>query len=347
MNISQAPRFIQWKAGVEFRLFEFQLTQSQANTGPSQETKVQAQPTAQRQPWTVPAYTEPMWPDINKQLQDRLGILPTNSLMEQGNKETTELVPGSIATSKNAPPNMILPYQENNGPKQHTEVEAFMRTRPGGPVQTAKAEMKTNERRVSTFLQKKSIASTQGQDALVALGNMVATKEGRNKESAFTTPSKKRKGGKGMKQHTQVKKKQVSNAEKTINTVSPEVDRNKTKPECKFGCRHGGLVELLQMVPSNTKHSLEPGNYFDDKSCLDCEQPIVELFQQSKRKALFYYCPEDWNAAELEDNNTQLAAKSCDCILCITCYFQRETKKTEQIGTTRRSSGRERKQTTA
>ena len=106
-------------------------------------------------------------------------------------------------------------------------------------------------------------------------------------------------------------------------------------------------MELLQMQPRNTRYSLEPGNYFDQKLCLDCKKPIHDLFQQSKKKAMFYYCPDDWNAAKLEDTDTNLAAQPCDCILCLTCYFGRETKKSEQVGTNQRSSGRDRKQTTA
>jgi hypothetical protein len=109
---------------------------------------------------------------------------------------------------------------------------------------------------------------------------------------------------------------------------------------CKYGCTHGGLVEMLQMPIYATKHCLQKGNYLHKKKCFDCKQSIEAIFEKSKNKAVFYYCQADYNVAELDDDNKAEAQEPCACILCLTCYFKRETTKNATTGKTTRSSGR-------
>jgi hypothetical protein len=102
---------------------------------------------------------------------------------------------------------------------------------------------------------------------------------------------------------------------------------------CRYGCCHGSLLDLVQMASRNTKHALKTGNFFYGKTCADCTMPIAELFATSKNKALFYYCTVDFNVAELDNDATvSCAPKPCDCILCITCYFARDTRKQASNG---------------
>jgi hypothetical protein len=98
------------------------------------------------------------------------------------------------------------------------------------------------------------------------------------------------------------------------------------------------------MMPYDTKFCLGKGNYFDDKNCIDCHKAITALFHVSNNKAIFYYCPIDYNIDNLQEDNAAVAAAACACILCIDCYFGREEKKTAASGKATRSSGRGRGQ---
>jgi hypothetical protein len=50
----------------------------------------------------------------------------------------------------------------------------------------------------------------------------------------------------------------------TLGTKQLPASANQTSavPKCDYGCMHGGLVVLIQMVTSNTKYCLEVGNFF-------------------------------------------------------------------------------------
>jgi hypothetical protein len=96
---------------------------------------------------------------------------------------------------------------------------------------------------------------------------------------------------------------------------------------CIYGCQHGGLLELVQMIPKHTKYHLESGNYFHNKHCRDCSESIGDLFVKSKNKGIFYYCHTDNKVADLCDDDLEQEATACACILCLTCYYKREATK--------------------
>ena len=96
------------------------------------------------------------------------------------------------------------------------------------------------------------------------------------------------------------------------------------------------------MMPYDTKFCLEKGNYFYGKQCADCRADIGEVFCKSKNKALLYYCPVDYNVLELCDDNQAKEAAPCECIVCQTCYYGRETEKNLAAGKSTWSLGRKR-----
>jgi hypothetical protein len=62
---------------------------------------------------------------------------------------------------------------------------------------------------------------------------------------------------------------------------------NKTKTPvagCKYGCKHSGLLELVQIVHKRTKHSLKEGECLHKKECKDCKKSVREMFERSKGK---------------------------------------------------------------
>jgi hypothetical protein len=119
---------------------------------------------------------------------------------------------------------------------------------------------------------------------------------------------------------------------------------NKTKAPvvgCKYGCKHGGLLALVQMIPEWAKHHLEKGKYFHDKQCKDCKESIGDLFRKSKGKGIFYYCHVDNKVANLRFDDREQETTACACILlCLPCYYKRDEMKKLASGKSTRSSGR-------
>jgi hypothetical protein len=223
---------------------------------------------------------------------------------------------------------------------QDTAVEkatAFMQTKPGGPLQVMDRDMNKVERRVGTTLEKKGVTSVEGMEALQHVSTSTAARNKKRKSVSTanvkqkkTTPPKKTGGGR-PKQKKAVKPTE-ERASKQV--VAPVV------ATCKYGCSHGGLRDLIQMTTSDTKHYLTPGRYMHQKCCTDCNTLIGTLFTQSNSRALFYYCQVDYREAELDDDNKEKAAVACSCVLCITCYFKRDTIKAQATGTNKRTSSR-------
>jgi hypothetical protein len=272
--------------------------------------------------------------DIDMPLNDD-PILVTPSVPRVDNPRTqTSLWPEVSPTTYNTP-------QPNQ-----TEAAAFIRARPGGPVQADAQNMLSVERRVSSQVQKKATASKEGHDALLTLGLSMA-KQNKVSTPETSIPVKKRKprnmpskvSPRRTKVNTNKRRKAVVNTKKDRATVTLGVEK---VVSCNYGCVHGGLVAMQQMQPYDTRHYLGEGRYLNTKHCLDCTIPISTLFEQSKRKAVVYYCQVDYNVEELTDDNTDKADNPCACILCVKCYFHREMKKngTTVRGKTRRSSNR-------
>jgi hypothetical protein len=210
----------------------------------------------------------------------------------------------------------------------------FMTTRPGGPIQEQNRNMKAKERQVLAHVQTKSTSSTTGRKALVEL-TATMTRNSTDNTKVVSGATKRK-----APHSTKPKQTKQRNEVKTSGNDKAQGDIREKRPTCMYGCQHVGWVELLQMTPNNTKYSLGKGNFFYGKQCTDCKIPIASLFEASKNKALFYYCPVDYNLSELDDENNEFAAKSCACILCIPCYFERDTNQT--AATTTRKSGRAR-----
>ena len=244
------------------------------------------------------------------------------------------------------------------GIKELDKAAAFMSTKPGGAEQTGQRDMQITERRVSSQLQKKSTTSATGKVALVSVATAsaarnrptipVCTPDNHKRKVASTATQKQhKKKNSAKKTSTSIpavtpakqQRTKLSAAKMTDKTLMVPVD---TTPKCKFGCSHGGLIELLQMTPKDIRHYLEQGKYLHGKDCLDCNTNISELFAATKSKAnfLLYYCQVDYNGAELEDDSHELKAIPCACVLCVPCYFEREKHKNETTGANGRSSGR-------
>jgi hypothetical protein len=118
---------------------------------------------------------------------------------------------------------------------------------------------------------------------------------------------------------------------------------NKTKTPvtgCKYGCKHGGLLELVQMIPKWTKHPLKEGEYLHKKECKDCKKSVREMFERSKGKGIFYYCHMDNKVADLSFDDREMETTACACILCLPCDYKRDEKKKMASGKTTRSSRR-------
>jgi hypothetical protein len=244
-------------------------------------------------------------------------------------------VPAAIQRALDRVPTMIRRPVTEPQMKEVAKAAAFMQTKPGGGKETVQREMQNTERRVSSQLQKKSTTSVTGQ---VALASVSTASAARNKTSipVCTPENPKRKAPIATK--PKQRKKKTSAIIPAVTPAAPIA----TIPKCRYGCSHGGLIEMLQMTPMDTKHYLAPGNYLHGKACLDCNKNLGDMFVAAKNKSRFllYYCQVDYNAFELHDDNADLKTTPCACVLCVPCYFGRETKKDETSGAANRSSGR-------
>ena len=356
MDIRQASGFTNWKTGVILKLYTFQLAQSNKQVALNG-----------TMPWPMPQQegiiVNNTTPDPNGREQLDLGdTMPDANAWEQLHLDMTQSGHDNALTRDPLPPRMEQEYAcltptTNNEPTHKpmtTEMEPatgskakmFMQSRPGGQLDIMNRDMKGVERRVSSQLQKKCSTSTQGRNALVTIATTMANE---NKESetvaqhvnkrkklrevaVLITPNKKYKRG---VRHQAADKRKAVKSMPTINTKT----MSKGTP-CKYGCHHGGLVELLQMIPKHTKYHLESGNYFHQKSCKDCNESIRDLFEKSKSKGIYYYCHMDNKVADLRDDDQEKEASACACILCLPCYYLREEHKTLATGKSTRSSGR-------
>jgi hypothetical protein len=230
----------------------------------------------------------------------------------------------------------VIPYPSKTG--------VFMMTHPGGQLETRDRAMKVVERQVSSQLQKKGPTSAQGRNALVAIAETAASKNKENGRlapsvnkrkvriiSALKTKGNRKQGGVG--QGPKINKERVSEKSKKARKELPG-------STCEYGCHHGGLVELLQMIPKDTKYHLESGNYFHQKKCRDCKEWVGDLFGKSRSRAIFYYCHMDNKVADLNDDDHEKEATACACILCLPCYYKREENKKGASGKSTRTSGR-------
>jgi hypothetical protein len=262
--------------------------------------------------------------------------------LDMMNGAPTSIVTPGVSGVQPTAPTVIMPDKSSPiapvGVVQPTTATAFLQSRPGGPIQQETQRMVAVERRISSQLQRKATTSKAGQQALLAVTQDLAAQH-KPTTPGPPTPIQKRKASRITSTKTARgpvhKRAKVQAAKVHIDKAKPP-----TVPACKFGCTHGGLVALQQMQPYDTKHYLGAGKYLHKKTCRDCSTSLVSLFEQSKRKTIFYYCQVDYNMTELTDDECGNADHPCATILCIGCYFARETKKNEGAGTTRRSSTR-------
>jgi hypothetical protein len=137
------------------------------------------------------------------------------------------------------------------------------------------------------------------------------------------TPTKKK--AKGVKKKAAGKHKTVKLGMAIENKARTLVVR------CEYGCKHGGLIELVQMIPKWTKLHLEKGNYFQEKHFKDCKESIGDMFGESNGKGIFYYCHMDNKVADLSFDDHEQRTTACACILFILCYYKREEKKKKRF----------------
>ena len=233
------------------------------------------------------------------------------------------------------------------GPTALSRAETFMQSRPGGPLETKGNEMKGAERRVSAQLQKKGTTSAEGRKALNGITTIMANENKENQVPDPSTVKKRKEPGERATLITPTKKKakgvkkRAAGKHKTVKSGVAIDNKAKTSVvRCEYGCKHGGLIELVQMIPKWTKYHLEKGNYFHKKHCKDCKESIGDMFGESTGKGIFYYCHMDNKVADLSFDDQEKGTTACACILCIPCYYKREEKKKMVSGKSTRSSGR-------
>jgi hypothetical protein len=365
LDIRHNAQYLTWKSGVDFKLYAFQLTQSTLETdGPQPYTPVVQVPHASHQALIDPLanqhqkgsicdswspYSDSLFPIEDLEYRNPCTPSPVPPVqvthldyvlpMEQlGNDvpRPPSPVPAAIQRELDRVPTPIIRPLTVPQMKEVAKAAAFMQTKPGGGKETVQREMQNTERRVSSQIQKKSTTSVTGRVALASLSTASAA---RNKTSIpVCTPESQKRKASTTATKTKQRKKKTSAIIRAVTPAAPVA----TIPKCGYGCSHGGLIEMLQMTPKDTKHYLEPGNYLHGKACLDCNKHLGDMFVTAKNKSLFllYYCQVDYNAAELDDDSADLKTTPCACVLCVPCYFGREMKKNETSGAANRSSGR-------
>jgi hypothetical protein len=339
---------------VETRLYEFQLTQSQDGVTCPFVPLVTPQPI---QP--LPGSCEVPWDEMMLRADQAItaicrqteppGAIENNPRVNRVMATTTTPLPSQEITAicmSTAPPRAIATNTRVNRVTATiaplpSQAMTFMQGRPEGPQQCAEQATRSQERQLSTQLQAKGTTSIASQSALAAISTIAGVHNIEN-QPVVNVPRTKRKANASKTKNTRQK---ISDSQPTSRPLVAHVSIVRTQPSmspmCTFGCCHSGLLDLIQMASKNTKYGLKEGNFFHGKQCADCNHPIAELFATSKNKALFYYCPVDYNLAELDDDSKETSGlKPCNCILCITCYFKRETKKQIAKGPAMRSSRR-------
>ena len=332
MDIREATWYSNWKTGIELKLYDFQL--AQANKGNKLPDAVKMPEAKSSDGFDLSA----TMPDPDEWTQLDLDLTE-----DMGNKK-------SMPQASTKPPSTTIqpthkPMQPTMVPDPSSTATIFMKSRPGGQVEAMDRDMKVVERCVSSQLQKKGTTSTQGRNALDAIAATVA---GENKENECTIKlvSKRKQPSEDAVLKTRNKKSkggehQAARKRKAVKSAPIVKDKKVSSVlACKYGCHHGGLVELIQMIPKHTKYHLERGNYFHGKRCKDCKASIGELSGKTKSKGIFYYCHMDNKVADLSDDDQEKEATACACILCLTCYYSREAKKQLATGKLTRSSGR-------
>lgn len=347
--------FLHWKSGVEFKLYEFQLAQSGTSV-PISSAVEPPQPLWEKFTDSTLLQTDHDWDQLdldvpytpntktNNVCPPRLPhYVPPTPLRVTDLEGPMQKHARPAAWTECATPSTKTLQQpmstrkETSADHSPSKASEFMQTRPGGPRNIKERDLKVVERQVSAQLQRKATTSAKGKQALVALAqSLVVTNK---KIQQTSTLNNKRKPGASRAPKVTPSKK----LRQTTNSPSDTTKERKAPPKCKYGCIHGGWVELKQMMPYDTRYYLGKGNYLDGKHCVDCITSIGDIFRKSKNKALLYYCPVDYNRSQLCDENHAKEAKPCACILCITCYFKRENKIKLNDGKTKRSSGRGRK----
>jgi hypothetical protein len=359
-NIRDAPLYLKWKTRVENRLNEFKQTQSNKTSapllsfeGPTPLVDTNIAPPDKTYNWEVQqtsnkalmASTEAINRFVTQASQ---ATNPTEALCASTDAMNAFVSPASTPTTPPKPKQdkNNLHYQNFSANKSvckvHSQAKAFVQTRPEGPLQETDRDMKALTRTVASTVAKKCQTSIEGRDALAEVGSMTANNNKENVSSVERADTGKRKKSTKLAQTSQ--KRKATTKKNPIVSETP-VDNERSlldlPPACKYGCQHAGIIALIQMMPEMTRHYLKESNFFHQKECVDCKQRIDLLFARSKNNAIFYYCQVDFNVSNLDDDKTAIAAQSCDCIMCLSCYFKRTEKRDNETGTATRASRRQ------
>jgi hypothetical protein len=361
---------LEWKTGVAERLNEFKATQSNKTVAPLLKVDVpkstvdfRMAPSDTSNDWGVPIHlTQPH--DIQQTTNEALmaSAEAINLFVTQASQATDHAEAFQASTKEiNSFATQASTLKPAPKHTQHKNIKqcqdmsakpicnvpsqamAFVQTRPEGPLHKTDCGMKALTRKVATTIAKKCTTSNEGRGALAEVGTKAAISNKENETSVKKASTNKRKICNKPSQTSEKRKARTEN-NPIVSEATDDNEQNSSitvlPPTCTYGCKHGGIIALLQMQPESTRHYLKEGNFFHNKACVDCKALIDPLFLKSKRKTLFYYCQVDFNVSNLDDDNTAIAAQSCDCILCLECYFKRSEKKEGETGVATGASGR-------
>jgi hypothetical protein len=260
---------MRWKTGVETRLYEFQLTQSQDGI---------TCPFVPLEPWQPfqpqPGNFDVPWDAMMLRTDKAITAIcmqnePTGNIenIPQVNRGmATKTLPPSqevtAMTMATAPPAAITTNTRVNRVTATiaplpSQAMAFMQGRPEGPQQCTEQATRSQERQMSTQLQAKGTTSIASQSALAAISTLAVVHNSEN-QPMVNVQQKKRKANTSKAKHTSQKKRDKQPTAKPLNAhVSIVGTTPAMRPMCTFGCCHSGLLDLIQMASKNTKCGLK------------------------------------------------------------------------------------------
>ena len=89
-------------------------------------------------------------------------------------------------------------------------------------------------------------------------------------------------------------------------------------------CIHCEFMHLLKFDTKHFKFYTKPGNYLNERFCIDCG---IAMVNAPKVKGLFGYgCNDDMLGWQLDDDDVQKRSMMCETVLCVNCHTARMAK---------------------
>jgi hypothetical protein len=98
-----------------------------------------------------------------------------------------------------------------------------------------------------------------------------------------------------------------------------------TKIHDPFGCKHVGLLSLIEMNRIQTKFYVQPGRFLDGTCCSDCRVGVDQLLPRPSGDVVLYHCNNDLKAFDLAAGKDK-DYLACGTKVCVGCYAQRLEK---------------------